>query len=118
MKKVLIFTTAVLTLSVLAVIARVYLFPVRQLRLPFFLPSPQQQLRAALADQSLVPSGPIVALGSTLTASVSAVTVLFSSDKDFSVQVRALQLVLPRLKMEGRTAKVIDLRFNKAVIQY
>lgn len=53
-----------------------------------------------------------------ILASVSGILVSFSPEKDFSAQVRALQLVLPKVKMDGKMVSEIDLRFNKVVIKY
>lgn len=53
-----------------------------------------------------------------ITASVSGSVVLFSSSKDLKAQIRALQLLLSRLKMEPVKPKEIDLRFEKIVVRY
>lgn len=58
-----------------------------------------------------------VVLGDSIKASVSGVQVVFGIDKDISIQVRALQLVLGKLTI-NRLPKEIDLRFNKAIIRY
>lgn len=42
--------------------------------------------------------------------------VIFSSKKDLNSQVASLQLILSRLKIEGRSFKRLDLRFDQPVI--
>lgn len=54
--------------------------------------------------------------GDSLTASISGFRVFFKNS-DLATQVRTLQLVLPRLKMEGKNFTEIDLRFNKVVVR-
>lgn len=57
--------------------------------------------------------------GDSLMATISGKTVLFSIEKDFGTQVRALQLVLTHLTMGGEkeAVKEIDLRFQKVVLR-
>jgi cell division septal protein FtsQ len=42
--------------------------------------------------------------------------VVFSSEKEASIQVGSLQLILSRTKIEGKSLKRVDLRFDKPVI--
>jgi len=42
--------------------------------------------------------------------------ILFNSEKDMENQLDSLQLILSRAKIEGKTIKKIDLRFDKPVI--
>jgi hypothetical protein len=56
--------------------------------------------------------------GEVLAASVSGVRVLFSREKDLDLQVRALQLVLPGVRMEEKRVEEIDLRFDKIILRY
>jgi len=44
------------------------------------------------------------------------VLILFNGEKDVGVQLDSLQLILSRAKIEGKTIKKIDLRFDKPVI--
>lgn len=90
--------------------------PVRTL-IPFSRQPETYDLVAALEKSGLGVTLPPVTLGGTIQASISGVTVFFAADKDLDTQVRALQLVLPTIKMEGKAAE-IDLRFNKVVIRY
>lgn len=53
-----------------------------------------------------------------ITASVSGSVVLFSSSKDLKAQIKALQLLIGRHKMEPVKPKEIDLRFEKIVVRY
>jgi len=46
------------------------------------------------------------------------VLVLFSGQKDISIQLDSLQLIYSRSKIEGKQVKKIDLRFDKPVVVY
>lgn len=74
-------------------------------------------LSLVLEKNGLVFTTPVV-VNETIMASISGVLVSFSSQKDFLAQVRALQLVLPKVKMDGSRISQIDLRFDKVVIKY
>lgn len=91
--------------------------PVRILA-PFYKQPDAYDLMAMLEKNGLSLSAPPVTLNGTIQASISGAMVLFSTDKDLFTQVRSLQLILPRIKMEGKTAREIDLRFSKVVIRY
>lgn len=79
---------------------------------------PAYELAALLEKNGItLPASPAL-LNGTIQATISGILVIFSPDKDLGTQVRALQLVLPRLKIEGRPAKEIDLRFTKVVVRY
>lgn len=90
-----------------------------KLTVPFFAPTPSQSLSMALENASVTLQSPPKIYSSRIEASISAVTVYFSKDKDFVTQVRALQLVRSRLKMDSRSPKVIDVRLiNKVILKY
>lgn len=76
-----------------------------------------QVLSTELEPAGLVLESAPAILGETISASISGYFVLFSKDDDLPTQVRALQLVLPRLKMDNRKVSVIDLRFSKVIIR-
>lgn len=44
--------------------------------------------------------------------------ILFSRQKDISQQIRSLQIVSQKYKIEGKELKKIDLRFDKTVVEY
>jgi hypothetical protein len=44
--------------------------------------------------------------------------VVLAKKKDISTQISSLQVILPRLTMEGREFRRLDLRFNKPVVTY
>lgn len=69
-----------------------------------------------LSKQGIGILGLPVVSGDVIEASISGKRVIFSRDKDIISQVRALQLILPRLKMDTNI-KEIDLRFNKVVLR-
>lgn len=83
----------------------------------YFQKPPTYELVQLLAKNGIGLTGLPVILNNNIAATISGITVLFSAEKDLGVQVRALQLVLPRLKMEERIVKEIDLRFGKIVIK-
>lgn len=93
------------------------IWPVRILA-PFYKQPDAYDLMAMLEKNGLSLTAAPVTLGGTIQASISGAMVLFSTDKDLFTQVRSLQLILPRIKMEGKTAREIDLRFSKVVIRY
>lgn len=118
MRKTVIALVVVLAVAGAGLLVKQRFFPEGRLILPYSSVSPARQLTDILGTGDINPTGQIIIKGSTMEASVSGVLVLFSSDKDLGLQVRTLQLILPRLKMEDKVAKEIDLRFNKVVIRY
>lgn len=84
---------------------------------PFSAPDDTFSLSLALEKAGIVPDGPPEEIGDTIIASISGRRVLFAADSDLETQARALQLVLPRLKMEERIVREVDLRFNKVVFR-
>lgn len=87
----------------------------------FINPLRSRDLIAVLSQNlevvGLTPTQLTVVDSDTIQASISGTTVTFSPSKDFSQQVRALQLVLSRRTIES-APKVIDLRFNNVVVRY
>lgn len=79
--------------------------------------SNESLLRDSLSSASLPYELPFLIEGKTIVASVSGVTVYFSSAKNLAQQVRSLQLLLPEVTMSKEKISVIDLRFNKAVLR-
>lgn len=84
----------------------------------FFQKPQTYELTQLLEKNGIGISGLPTVINNNIMASVSGILVTFSLDKNLEVQVRALQLVLPRLKMEGKPVKEVDLRFNKVIIKY
>lgn len=50
--------------------------------------------------------------------SKNSATVVFAKDKDLSNQVRTLQTLLAKAKIENKSVKRVDFRFEKIVVQY
>lgn len=75
------------------------------------------ELAGVLEKTGLAIFGQPAILGNSVIASISGIRVSFSTEKDFSSQVRALQLILGRLTID-KLPKEIDLRFGKVVIRY
>lgn len=84
---------------------------------PLIKESPTYDLAALLEKNGMTSTTPVLTNGA-IVASVSGILVSFSQTKDLAQQVRALQLVLPKVKMDERKVVEIDLRFNKVVIKY
>jgi hypothetical protein len=85
--------------------------------LPVVRQSPVYDLAAALEKNGITVNSPPILVDDKLYASVSGVTVIFGIDKDLATQVRSLQLVLGKIKMEDRKFGEIDLRFSKVVVR-
>lgn len=88
-----------------------------EVKIPYSVIDPSQLLSRELEETGIVLETPPAVLGDSIEASISGFTVLFSRSGDLAAQTRTLQLVLPRLKMESKSEKTIDLRFNKVVIR-
>lgn len=85
---------------------------------PLYGPVLTSELTSELEKAGFGIVGTPVVSGSSVTATVSGKTVIFSRQKDFGSQVRALQLVLSRPTIGEEAPKKIDLRFNKVVVTY
>lgn len=80
---------------------------------------PIQTLTDLLLQEELSISFPLVASDSAILAKTTDGTqIIFSPNKDFSSQVDALQIILPRLKIEGKQTNSIDLRFDRPIVIY
>lgn len=114
----LIVITVLIVLIVLGIFAFYRYTRHAQVLRPSYATPETQQLGKILQSSSLSFEDPPRAYNDRIEASISGILVYFSKDKDLKTQVRALQLVLPRLKMDVRPAKFIDVRFDKVVIHY
>lgn len=120
----ILFNRIVLSVVVLSLISLVVvgywqkekIFP-SPFKAPLFAGAVIPELTGVLEKTGLAVSGSPVILGDSVIASVSGIRILFGADKDFSTQVRALQLILGRLTID-KLPKEIDLRFSKVVIKY
>ena len=45
-------------------------------------------------------------------------TILFSREKNLEAQIRALQMVVKKYRIEGKQLKQVDLRYEQAVVKY
>lgn len=88
-----------------------------KLVLPTSTASNEKLLTDYLTTAGLAFEVPFQVEEQTITASVSGLTVFFSSTKNLEVQVRSLQLLLPEVTMSKDKITVIDLRFAKAVMR-
>lgn len=114
MKKIVLVIIALLILCVAIVVV---MQQTPKILSPLISTSPTYDLSSLLSKNGLIATTPVMSNGA-LIASVSGILVDFSPQKDLGEQVRALQLVLPKVKMEQRRVLEIDLRFNKVVIKY
>lgn len=118
MKRLLLILIALTVIVIaLGVGYKLFLAPV-QLRIPVKNPPDNYVLAELLNQQGFVIGSPPLVSGDILSATVSGITVYFSRSSDLKVQVRSLQLLLPKVTMEGKRPQKIDLRFTKAVITY
>ena len=115
MKRLLLFIVLILAAG-----SGIFYFLHRPIKLlnPLASISPIYELSAVLNKNDLTATAPIYLNPETIQASVAGVLVDFSPTKDFDLQVRALQLVLPKVKMVDSNIKEIDLRFNNIVLKY
>ncbi len=111
------FVLVIIALVILCVAIVVVMRQTPKMLSPLISSSPSYDLVSLLNKNGLVSTTPVLINGA-LIASVSGILVSFSPQKDLAEQVRALQLVLPKVKMEQRQVIEIDLRFNKVVIKY
>lgn len=105
-----------ISLAVLGYWQKEKIFP-SPFKVPLFAGAVIPELTGVLEKTGLAVSGQPVILGDSVIASISGIRVMFGTDKDFSTQVRALQLILGRLTID-KLPKEIDLRFSKAVLKY
>jgi len=45
-------------------------------------------------------------------------TIFFSREKDFQIQIRSLQMIVKKYRIEGKELKSIDLRYEQPVVKY
>ncbi len=86
-----------------------------------FIPAVLKDSNVILASELSAGNIPISYLNyldsRSIEASLSSGTkVIFSLEKDLSLQVSSLQLILDRFRIEGRKANSIDLRFKNVVV--
>lgn len=81
--------------------------------------SPERRLTDLLSEKGFPIDFPLVSTTSGILAKTAGGTrILFSKDKEFDVQVDALQIILSRLKIEGKQVSSIDLRFDRPIVIY
>ncbi|MBI4099465.1 hypothetical protein HY440_00505 [Candidatus Microgenomates bacterium] len=84
---------------------------------PFSSPDTVVSLSTQLGNVGIALEAPPTIVGDTITASISGAQVLFDASSSLDIQIRTLQLVLPRFKMETKKFTVVDLRFSKVVFR-
>lgn len=120
MKKKLVFVLLGVLLIFLAASALIFRFRLlptgRAVLTPISRPDTSSELSTSLAQAGIALDQPPAVLGDKITASVSGVLVIFATEKDLPTQVRTLQLILPRLRIDNKI-KEVDLRFNKVIVR-
>jgi len=120
MKKILIFVSVVsFGLLVLFAVKMFQKMGQRQV-VPQVTSTDSVLLSRAFEESGLTLENEAVLMENSLVATVSGISVVFDVKKDFGTQVRALQLVLGRLTMNGENKekiKEIDLRFSKVIVR-
>ncbi len=86
--------------------------------MPYYKQPDVYDLLVMLEKNGIDVVSPPIVIDKTIQATISGVTIYFATDKDFFTQVRSLQLVLPKAKMDGKNITTIDLRFSKVVLRY
>lgn len=61
---------------------------------------------------------PVATNSSLLVQLPNETEVLFSPQKDLSIQVSSLQIIINKITIEGKSAKKIDLRFAQPIVVY
>lgn len=80
---------------------------------------PIPELTNKLSEKNIPVDFPLVATDSAILARlVEGPEVLFSLNNDFALQVDSLQIILSRLKIEGKKVKRIDFRYERPVVVY
>jgi len=78
-----------------------------------------EKIRLGLADPELTLVGEPEITASSLVATFSGgLVVIFSTKREPQAQADSLQFIITRAKIEGRSPKRIDLRFNKPVVTF
>lgn len=86
---------------------------------PVPLNDPLKELTDELSKKNIPVNFPLVATNAAVLARMSdGGEVLFSLHKDFATQVDSLQIILSRLKMEGKKIKKIDFRYDRPTVVY
>ncbi len=94
--------------------SKIFTLPIQ---VPFTRIDDVASLNSILEKTGLVSTTLPVILDSQIIASISGFRVIFAKDNDLATQVRALQLVLPSLKIGGTHKSEIDLRFTKVIVR-
>ena len=85
---------------------------------PILPPTEEEKLRNLLQMSGLGVET-IKSLDNSFEATISGnLTVLFSKEIEYALQVASLQFILERSKIEGKIPSKIDLRFDKPVLTY
>lgn len=100
----------------LLVVSRSKIFAL-PIQVPFTRIDDVASLNSVLEKTGLVSTSPPVIFDTQIIASISGFRVIFAKDKDLATQVRALQLVLPSLKIGDTNKSEIDLRFTKVIVR-
>lgn len=80
---------------------------------------PMQELSNKLLERKVSIDFPLVATSAGILAHlVDGGQVFFATNKDFTLQIDSLQLILSRLTIEGKKVKKIDFRFEKPIVVY
>lgn len=91
----------------------------KELIIPVPSNDPLKELESRLSRENIPINFPLMATESGISATLSeGGQIIFSREKDFNSQVDSLQIILSRLKIEGKKVKKVDFRFDKPVVVY
>lgn len=94
-------------------------FARREFIVPIPLGNPLKELESQLSGKNISFNFPLVATESGILANLSeGGEVIFSFEKDFNLQISSLEMILSRLKQEGKKVKKVDFRFDKPIVVY
>lgn len=120
MNKIVFIFLGILAVSVVVIFVKEVKIEKIKIVAPIIVQNPVHYLDELLKKQNLIIEDSPIASDSALLVRLSKdqIEVWFNSNKDLSLQVSSLQIVLDRLKIEGRVAKRIDLRFKDPIVVY
>lgn len=87
--------------------------------IPIPLEDPLKELEGNLSEKNIPFNFPLIATESGILANLSeGGQIIFSREKDFNLQINSLEMILSRLKQEGKKVKKVDFRFDKPIVVY
>lgn len=87
--------------------------------IPIPLGDPMKELEGNLSEKNIPFNFPLIATESGILVNLSeGGQIIFSGEKDFNLQINSLEMILSRLREEGKKVKKVDFRFDKPIVVY